>query len=265
MEQSLFYVLPFWVVGVIFIIVLLGALESGYRVGLMRRDTWKDAETGGGGVVQTSLFAVLGLVLAFTYAAGVSRLDARKQAITVEANALGTAFLRADVVAEPGRSELKKTLYEYARTRSIPPGTAVTKEERKALIDRTMERQAHLWPATRQVIAQENPTPIEVSVIAAMNGLFDAHTVRLAAVLDQLPNTVMWLLLLVASAALTVAGYNAGLQGRMSRWRMSAFTIVLTALALVILDFDRPNDGTVIVPQHSINAAIADMEADLER
>ncbi|MEA3276444.1 MAG: hypothetical protein U9Q81_14380 [Pseudomonadota bacterium] len=81
MEQSIFYYLPIWIVGVIFLVVLLSALESGYRVGLASRKAWKDAESGGGGVVLSSMFAVLGLVLAFTYASGVSRFDARKQAV----------------------------------------------------------------------------------------------------------------------------------------------------------------------------------------
>ena len=87
----------------------------------------------------------------------------------------------------------------------------------------------------------------------------------MAAVLDHLPATVMWLLLSVASAALTVVGYNAGIQGRISRWRMGAFTLVLAAIALVILDFDRPNDGSIVVNQYSINAVISDMEKDLRK
>lgn len=63
------------------------------------------------------MFALPGLILAFTYASGACRLDARKQAIPAEANALGTAFHRADLVTEPGRTTLKQTLLEYARSR----------------------------------------------------------------------------------------------------------------------------------------------------
>lgn len=265
MEQTFVYTLPVWIVGLIFLAVLLGALETGYRVGLARRESWKDADSGGGGVVLTSLLAVLGLVLAFTYAAGVSRFDARKQAVILEANALGTAFLRADLVAEPGRSELRKALYEYARTRSIAAGTAVSEVEIKAVLDKSLRKQARLWPATRQVVAQKNAEAMEVSLVAAMNDVFDAHTIRLAAVADRLPIVVIWLLLLVAACALSVTGFNAGLQGIMSRWRVIAFTIVLTGIIVVILDLDRPNDGMVIVKQSSINQVVADMEAELTR
>ena len=104
MELALLYTYPIWIAGLIFLVVLLIALELGYRVGFARRELWEDADSGGGAIVQTSMFALLGLLLAFTYAAGMSRHDARKQAVPAETNALGTAFQRADILAEPGRT-----------------------------------------------------------------------------------------------------------------------------------------------------------------
>ena len=265
MEQSVLYYLPVWADALFFFIVLFGTVELGYRMGLTRRDTWKDADSGGGGVALTSLFAILGLVLAFTYASGVSRLDSRKQALLAEANALGTAFLRADIVAEPGRSELKNALYQYALTRTIKQGTKTDKETVATILNQTLEKQALLWPATQQVIAQDNPDPIEALLVAAMNDVIDAHTVRGAAILDRLPSIVIWMLLLVAAAALSVAGFNAGLQGIMSRWRMSALTLVLSGVMVLIVDFDRPQEGMIIVPQYAIDSVISDMEIDLNK
>jgi hypothetical protein len=234
-------------------------------VGFARREIWKDADSGGGAIVQTSMFALLGLLLAFTYASGISHHDARKQAVPIEANALGTAFQRADFLADPGRTELKMVLLDYARTRSFPPGSLQSTEERKAALMRTMKQQAKIWPATKRIIEQDIPVPIEVSLVVAINSVFDAHTIRIAAVFDTLPKIVMWMLLFIAAASLSVAGFNAGIQGRMSRWRMTALTLVLTGLILIILDFDRPLDGTVIVNQHSLNSIIAEMEADLKQ
>ena len=265
MEFSLLYNIPIWVAGLIFIVVLVIALESGFRVGMKRRVHWKDADSGGGAVVLTSMFAVMGLVLAFTYASGVSRFDARKNAVIVEANALGTAFYRADLVAEPGRTELRTLLLDYARSRAFEPGTVNTNEDRRAVVKTTLEKLAEVWPATKRIVEQAQPGPIEASLVAAVNNVIDAHTIRLAAFHDKLPAVVMWMLVIVCAASLAVAGYNAGIQGRMSRWRMSAFASVLTLLMLVILDFDRPNNGVVIVSHYSITAVIADMEADLEQ
>jgi hypothetical protein len=62
---------------------------------------------------------------------------------------------------------------------------------------------------------------------------------------------------------MAVAGYNAGLQDRISQWRAGAFSIVLTALSLAILDLDRPNDGAVLVDQRIMDVVIADMKGVL--
>lgn len=263
MGFSLFYNLPVWAAGLMCIAILAVSLEFGFRVGLKRREHWKDADSGGGAVVLTSMFAVMGLVLAFTYASGVSRYDARKNAVTLEANALGTAFHRADLVAEPGRSELKKVLLDYARTRVIETGSVRTAQDRELTLKTTLEKLEKIWPATKRMVEQNKPGPIEASMVAAINGVIDAHTIRLAAILDKLPRVIMWMLVFISSASLAVAGYNAGIQGRMSRWRMSAFALVLAFLMMVILDFDRPNDGFVVVSNLSIEAAVAEMEADM--
>jgi hypothetical protein len=209
------------------------------------------------------MFAVMRLVLAFTYASGVSRFDARKNAVILEANALGTAFHRADLVAEPGRTELRTVLLDYARSRTFAPGTVTTNEKRRVAVKTTLERLAKVWPATKRVIEQAQSGPIEASLVAAINDVLDVHTFRMAAFSDKLPRIVMWMLIIICAASLSVAGYNAGIQGRMSRWRMSAFAFVLTLLMFVILDFDRPNSGIVLVSQYSIDAVIAEMEADL--
>ena len=264
-EIAILYALPLWVGGLVFTLTLLIALEAGYRMGLRHRATWKDADSGGGNIVLSSMFALLGLVLAFTYASGVSRHDARKQAVSTEVNALGTAFQWADIVVEPGRTELKNALLDYARTRLFHPGSLKSIEERKAAVATTLEQQSRIWPATKRVVAQDNPVPMEAALVAAINAVLDAHSIRLAAVLDTLPKVVMWMLLFVASASLSVAGYNAGIQGRMSRWRMSALTLVLAALMLVVLDFDRPLAGMITVKQQGIASVISQMEADLNQ
>ena len=116
---------------------------------------------------------------------------------------------------------------------------------------------------TTHVIDQGDRGPIASSLVAAINDVIDAHTIRLAAILDKLPRVVIWKLLFLAAASLGVAGYNAGIQGRMSRFRMSALTLVITGLMLIILDFDRPLDGLIIAADFSIDNVIAEMEADL--
>jgi hypothetical protein len=263
MELAPIYNLPIWAVGLFLIAVLTTTLELSFRIGFKKREVWKDANSGGGAVVLSSMFALLGLVLAFTYSIGVNHYDANKKAVIMEANELSTAFLKANLVAEPGRTELKTKLLKYARTRDFSGGSYITNEERKMALRITLDEQAELWAATTHVVDQGNRGPMSSSLVDAINDVTDAHTVRLAAILDKLPRVVMWMLLFLAAAALGVAGYNAGIQGQMSRFRMTALTLVITGLMIIILDFDRPGDGIIIVDNFSIDNVIADMEADL--
>ncbi len=265
MTLWLLYELPIWLVGLVLLIVLVTVLEVGYRIGFRQRERWKDAESGGGTVVLSSMFALLGLILAFTYASGVSRYESRKQAIISEANALSTAFLRAELIAEPNSAELRQALLAYAKTRVMPRGAVIDDAQRLELLDRTLQAQARLWPVLEEGLRQEKPGPIEASLVAAMNDVLDAHTIRLAAIFDKLPLFVTWVLVFISAATLAVAGFNAGISGRISRWRTTALAMVMTGVMLLILDFDRPVDGHIRVTQRSMIAAVAEMEADLAR
>ena len=72
------------------------------------------------------------------------------------------------------------------------------------------------------------------------------------------------MLVFIAAASVTVAGYNAGLSGSLNRWRMTAFTLVLAAVLSIIIDFDVPQRGFISISQNSMVYLIHDMEAALE-
>ncbi len=249
------------------LVLLLITLEVGYRIGFNQRRKWLDAETGGGMVALSSMFALLGLILAFTYASGVSRFEARKMAVIDEANAIETAFLRAGLIAEPGSTALKETIFSYAKTRAVPTGHMLSNAERAEILKNTLQAQSKLWPALENALkqVQGKPGAIEGSIVAAVNDVLDMHTIRLAAISDKLPTAVIWMLIFISSTTIAVTGFNAGLSGKISRWRTTALALTIIGVMLIIIDFDRPGDGFIRVNQQSLNAAIADMEANLAR
>lgn len=264
MDTPWLYEVPIWVIGALYVAVLFVAVESGYRVGLRHhRSNGGEKTKTRGDVTLGSLLALLGLMLAFTYAFGLSRADMRKQAVVEEANAIGTAFLRADLAAEPGRSELRALLLDYARTRVVTAEMISTHEKFTEVIARSEKAQSALWPATKRLVQGGAPDPIQASIVLAINDVLDAHTRRVAVVFDRLPGIVLALLVLIAAASLAVAAHNAGLNGHMSRWRMSAFALVLAALMLVIVDFDQGKRGMIQISDKPIEAVVRDMEATL--
>jgi hypothetical protein len=251
-------------VALLMLVLMAGAIELGYRVGLRTRRRSGDPEAiAKRDVTLGALLALLGLLLAFTYSFSLSRADLRKEALLTEANALGTAFLRADLAPEPARTALRQALYEYARTRVVDSAGVSTSQTVAATIARSEEKQRALWPAVKAVLAEEPPGPLANGLVAAMTEVLDLHAARVARFSDRLPLVVFWLLVLVTAAALAVAAHNAGLAGHISRTRMGAFAVVLSALIAVIIDFDQPQRGAIVISQAPLTRTITAMADEL--
>jgi hypothetical protein len=264
MEIPWVYDLPLWVSAVVFVLVLSLALEAGFHAGFrQRRTTEAPEEMSRGDVTLSSMLALLGLMLAFTYAFTLSRADWRKDATLEEANAIGTAFLKASFLPEPGRREVRKALLDYARTRIITHEETKDRHARKALMARTLEAQAKLWPALERALQNQTLGPYGTSLLQAVTAVLDAHTTRVTAAFDRMPAVVSLLLLAIAALSLAIAGHNAGLSGRINRGRMYGFVLILAALMLVILDFDRPQTGVIRLNNAPITAVVDDMERAL--
>jgi hypothetical protein len=263
-DQFSFRDFPLWATGLFLVIVFLVALEAGYRLGLKQYDNQHDVVGGGNNIVLSSMFTLMALILAFTYAAGVNRNESRKQDVVVEANALGTAFLRSNLVDDPGRTALKQALLDYARTRTYELGNVVTSKERQRRIQISAEQLTKVWPITEQIVRQRQaPGAAEVSLVAAVNNVIDMHTVRIAGIKDTLPRAVFLMLMLITAGSLAIGAFDAGRSGQTNRLRMTALAVALSGVMLVIFDFDRPSDGVIHVSQSSLNDVIAAMEADL--
>lgn len=265
MDLYWLYEIPLWLDMLLFLLVLLVPMEVGIRMGLRRnRSISGGEEVARRDVILSALLALLGLMLAFTYAFSMSRADLRKQTLIAEVNAIGTAFHRADLLPEPGRTELRQRLLDYARTRIVTPEMAHNREQLQQVLERSLLAQSKLWPATRSAVQQAGDVsePQKVSLVAAINEVLDAHTLRMAVVYDRLPSAVLALLLLIAATSMALAAYKAGLCGETRRWSMGAFAVILAALIFLILDFDIVLRGFVQVDQESLHLLVLEMEAE---
>ena len=116
---------------------------------------------------------------------------------------------------EPGRTELKQALLDYARTRTVKQSKNRSKEEFQEIIQKSLQAQSKLWPITEQ-IAGQNFSSASL-LVAAVNKIIDAHVIRFAAIKDKLPFSAVIMLILVAAASISVAGFNGGISGRLNR------------------------------------------------
>jgi ABC-type multidrug transport system fused ATPase/permease subunit len=246
------FIVPFWAEAIMVILFLTGMLAAGYQIA--RRANPNRLKTSGIVTLQAAVLGLLALVLSFTYSYVTNRLQDRKTAVIEEANAIGTAYLRADVAPEPLGERLRSLLEAYAKTRVVTAESASSREKLRRFIAESMAVQQQLWPVVKDTLAQSQAGPKEALLVQAVNEVIDLHTVRLRAAFDRLPRIVMLMMLLIAGLGLLITGYAAeGING----WPNTAFALVLAFVIIVIVDMDRSQSGFVRVSQQPLMDLIA--------
>jgi len=211
-----------------------------------------------------AIVGLLGLLLAFSFGGALSLLESRKTDIIIEANALGTAFLRTDFLPETEASELRDAIYAYAQTRVVAETNAIsTSEDVQAFIDRSLKAQSRLWPLT--VLATDAPLSpaIATFVAASVNDVLDAHALRMRSLSAPVAELSQTIVVIAALAALFLLGNRSGIAGRKLTWRTFVFSALLFAVMLTVLDVQRATQGLIRVDQSALRAAILDMETRL--
>lgn len=258
------YQFPTLLNAIIFILLLLFALEAGYQLGKRRSGNASPGDSENRNLVLTAMYALLGLMLAFTYTFTLSRADLRKDALINESNAIGSAFLKSGMIDEPNRSELRKALLDYAGTRVIHSDTAGNYAKIKDLLEQSSQAQSRIWPIVQKVLDEEPPGSAEVSIVNAVNDLFDAGSKRLAVSFDVLPAILLLMLLFLTCSCLALTGFNSGHSGKINRGGLVLLVFFLAVVILIITDFDRSFRGFVQISQQSMIDIIDDMERMLQ-
>lgn len=251
--NDIFHELNEFVLAALIFLILIGAGEIGYLLARRRRMGRKNgaAKTHEHlNEIQTAIFAVLGLLLAFIFAMAVSRFDARKQALVDETDAIGTAYLRVQLLP-PGQQAAAAAVfrtYVDARLSSARPNWY----QDVRLKNETDELQQHLW--TQGIAAiQQDPHAVTTGLyIQSLNDMFDAQSARDAARLNELPTSAIYLVLAISILSMGTLGYRAGLAGRRSLVGAVLLALVITLVVGIIIDLDQPYQGFITISQQSM-------------
>ncbi|MEM1314515.1 MAG: hypothetical protein AAGI51_08185 [Pseudomonadota bacterium] len=264
--SNLFFDVPLAVIALLMAAVMFAFARLGWWIGRGQRRRAGDEDEKSVDVILGTLLALLGLLIAFTYSFALERHAARKASILLEANALGTAFLRADLLEDEPRRRLQTALEAYAKTRTSRGGGAaevVTAEAYETAIAVSESVQRSVWPAALAAAATV-PPPYAALIITSVNEVLDSHTIRAAALRDRVPAPVFLLAVLVACSALFTSSQAAGYRGDRRVWRSLAYALTVTAILTLIMDFDRPARGFITVSAQPIDSAWESMAAGLQ-
>jgi hypothetical protein len=247
-------------VGLILLVgaLMFGATGAGILIGRVlasRRDGLKEPL----GVIQAAIVGLVALLLAFSLSMAVGRYETRRSAVVLEANAIGTTYLRAQTLTEPIRTRSLALLERYADAR-ISLSESVPDSEKFNTAARTSVRlQNRLWALAGEAL---NRAPIETAprlYVQTLNEMIDAHTTRVAALENRIPAAVLWLQILAAALALGILGMYLAAHGRGVSMALLAAGLV-TIMLLVIFDLDRPHRGMITIPDAPLVAARQTME-----
>lgn len=236
-------------------LVLLLAHELGYRLRAFAKR--RDEEDWEKEVHQTrnQLAILLSLLIGFTLSMALSRFDQRKDLVLEESNAIGTAYLRAAMQAEPIRSAAPGLFRDYVDARLAVFGTMSDIDENSTEVKRARQIQDELW-SQATAAAQQAPTPIMGLYVSALNDVIDLDAKRVAARRNRVPQDIWALMAVLAILTSVIIGY-----GQRHRAALATFIPVLTvAIAMsLIADLDSPVNGLIQVSQQSMQMLSDDL------
>lgn len=203
--------------------------------------------------IQGALLGLLGLVLSFSFASAMSRFFDRQDAIAAEANAIETAYQRAELLPSPHAQAARAALSAYAGARlrfaEHADETAFDGPARRdARVTLEQELDRHQAAARAAVLAGVRETPQYAAlVVPALDAVGDALVRRNALMRRALPTELAVILIVCSCATMATVGYGVGLAEK----RSIAATMTLAGLVGVVLfmtfDFNRPDNGWVRV------------------
>lgn len=202
------------------------------------------------GLVTGSILGLVSFLLAFSFGIAASNFTERRSVIIEEANAVGTAYLRADILPEEGaRDRLRSLLRSYTEVRVAASNDNLSVAEFKAIVENSERLHGEMW-ALVSGIARETPSPVTALVVGAVNDVIDLHTMRVAAGVRHTIPGIIWLALYAISAvALATTGYRFGSIKSARSELLPSMVFAFSCVITLIADLDDPRSGFLLSDQ----------------
>ncbi len=226
-----------------FLILLLMAVELGHALG--RRVDVRDWEKSSGAytTLAGAVLGLLGLLLAFSFGMADARYGARKAVVLKEANAIGTASLRASFLDASTEPRMKALMRQYVDARMAD--YAVRSDGQT---ERTAALQQELWTLAAAGDAYREPKAAGLSLLtSALNDVIDVSSEQKAARDNRVPDAVLWLLFSVAVLSGALGGFAFGATRHRNMLVTLTFSVLVSLVIFTILDLDRPRRGVIQV------------------
>jgi hypothetical protein len=241
--MSLLWSIP---IALILFLLVAGSLRMGWKRGRRRMSQQGTDVNEGLGAVDGAIFGLMGLLLAFTFTGAASRFDQRRDLIVEEVNAIGTAWLRLDLLEQGARNETRELMRQYLDRRLDVYRDVTDPDVVAAALSRVATTQAELWGRLISAIREDRSLPVQ-TILPAFNDMFDIAEARRLATEMHPPVAIYLMLGLLVLVSAFLAGFGQAKASRQSMLHLAGFAAVTSISIYFILDMEYPRLGLIRV------------------
>ena len=226
-------------------ICILAFVEIGRRIGMRRRLEETDRERVGLVTVETAIYGLLALIIAFTFSGAASRFDLRRAQTIQEANVIGTAYLRLDLLPVAAQAALREKFRRYTEARIAVYHVLPDITESNVHAARATALQNEIWAGAVDALRNAQPQA-SLLVLPALNDMIDITTTRGVTSRTHTPPIILGALIVLTLLCSLLVGYALAGGKRFSLLlHMVGFAVMMTVTIYVILDLDHPRAGLI--------------------
>lgn len=197
------------------------------------------------GTIEAAILGLLGLLMAFTFSGAHSRFEARRQLMVQETNAIGTAFLRLDLLPSEAKPETQKLFLEYIDNRIHFYDRLINPEALVNELKTTEKLQGEIWEVVIKSTKESKDNSSRILLIPALNEMFDIVTTRSVAAQSHTSALIFLVLLLIMVICSVLSGLSMSKAGTFSTMYALIFSIVTVITLYMILDLEYPRYGLI--------------------
>jgi hypothetical protein len=246
--------------GALFVGVLV-CLRLGWSLGRQRLAALGVSAQSGLGAVEGAVFGLMGLLIAFTFTGAATRFDARRALITQQVNAIGTAWLRLDLLEDKTRDEIRELFRSYVDAELEFSRRMGEPSAAQAALSQSLELQEQIWRRAVQVAKTERSQPWATALLAPINEMFDLANNRALATRQHPPLAVYVLLGAMVLASALLAGFGMAGARKQSPLHLLSFATIMSLAVYLILDLEFPRLGLVRID--SFDRALIELRASM--
>jgi len=220
-------------------------LDLGYRLGrrAQREASWHERV----GALEAAVYALLGLLLGFTFSGATSRFEAHRQLSVKEANAIGTAYLRLDELPQGSQPEMRQLFRDYLNARLEVQASLPDLRAAEPAMAQSTRLQKQIW-SRALVASRSDPTQSSARLLLpAINDMMDVTTERAVAFQAHLPALIFYLLMFIALMSALLAGYGMAKRKKRSLLHMVLYAGCISATIYAVTDLEHPRSGLIRV------------------